>query len=637
MNIFEENEDNNNNNVVQTTQERVYKNEDFIVVKHIKSGTYGSVSQYVHMQYPEDFAIKKVDFTEEFSDDIIDLQETNLREISTVLYLSKQKHPNIIRFLKLFFIDNQIRIVMDYYPHSIRTWYMSLVKENKSLIHNVDMFIKQKKKIVQGIASGLYFLHQNGIVHRDLKSENILLDRKLNPVICDFGLSRFKIVLDEKGTNGSDLQTIMYRSPECLLDLRPYTHKVDVWSFGILMFEIFNFKWMFYSETSRVTMFYILTMIGYPSETEWADFPFQCMEKYGKDFKSATEFQPIDFEKHIPKEYMYAFKKCLTVYYKNRPTISDVFLQDGTVIDHTKQKQETNPFKKPNLQLLYLDEQGCGNVYTIPKDFYALDKSIKNPILIRYISILYYFNFVEHISKNELYTKTRVKNQLKKFYQSIQFFDQYMKNSKLSFKYSELSLLNYSMISLCAIIQIFSKRGDFYGLIGNLKAFKLNCQFDPHFKKMLNINQGKINIITTIDFLQCFNSEEEYGLQSIMLFSRISSYATPFQLNWFYENILLDKWNEQDCKLLPIYLDMWMDFILDFEILHTVYNHYQEKKKLSKFLFFKQFEAIVETQFFQKELFYRFLNVATNEKILQYFNSLQNQKNIIMYLCKFIN
>ncbi|KAL6333677.1 hypothetical protein AAG906_028863 [Vitis piasezkii] len=97
-----------------------------------------------------------------------------------------------------------------------------------------------KLKICIGIAKGLAFLHEESrlkIVHRDIKATNVLLDRDLNPKISDFGLAR----LDDGGKSHISTRiagTIGYMAPEYAL--RGYlTYKADVYSFGIVVLEIF--------------------------------------------------------------------------------------------------------------------------------------------------------------------------------------------------------------------------------------------------------------------------------------------------------------------------------------------------------------------------------------------------------------
>ncbi|CAI5477348.1 unnamed protein product [Closterium sp. Yama58-4] len=86
------------------------------------------------------------------------------------------------------------------------------------------------------IAEGLEYLHSRGIVHRDVKSDNMLLDKHHRVVkIADFGVSRVK---SDNGTMHHKTGTYGYMAPEVLKE-RPYDHKADVYSYGILLWEIY--------------------------------------------------------------------------------------------------------------------------------------------------------------------------------------------------------------------------------------------------------------------------------------------------------------------------------------------------------------------------------------------------------------
>nr|XP_009589903.1 serine/threonine-protein kinase STY13-like [Nicotiana tomentosiformis] len=87
------------------------------------------------------------------------------------------------------------------------------------------------------IAKGLSYLHSKKIVHRDVKTENLLLDKEGRVKIIDFGVSRVEATcpIDMTGQNG----TMGYMAPEVLACL-PYDHKCDVYSFGICLWEIYS-------------------------------------------------------------------------------------------------------------------------------------------------------------------------------------------------------------------------------------------------------------------------------------------------------------------------------------------------------------------------------------------------------------
>jgi serine/threonine protein kinase len=100
---------------------------------------------------------------------------------------------------------------------------------------------KNAVKLLQGIAEGLRHLHSNGIVHRDLKSPNILLEKKgntMNPVVIDLGLGKSAVnstedIYQTKGLKG----TAHWMAPEMITD-RKWSNKSDMFALGVIMWEI---------------------------------------------------------------------------------------------------------------------------------------------------------------------------------------------------------------------------------------------------------------------------------------------------------------------------------------------------------------------------------------------------------------
>ena len=101
--------------------------------------------------------------------------------------------------------------------------------------------IEIKKKLFQQILYAMLFLHHQKIVHRDLKSHNILLDEYYNIKICDFGLAKSFTDLNSGPGSSKFSGTPAYMAPE-ILHKKSYNEKVDVFAFGILIWEIFTRK-----------------------------------------------------------------------------------------------------------------------------------------------------------------------------------------------------------------------------------------------------------------------------------------------------------------------------------------------------------------------------------------------------------
>jgi sterile alpha motif and leucine zipper-containing kinase AZK len=90
-------------------------------------------------------------------------------------------------------------------------------------------------KIIKQLIKALAYIHINGIVHRDIKSHNVLVDEYFNVKICDFGLAKFKSELNYG--SGQFAGTPAYMAPE-LFQKKAYDEKIDIFSFGTLVWEI---------------------------------------------------------------------------------------------------------------------------------------------------------------------------------------------------------------------------------------------------------------------------------------------------------------------------------------------------------------------------------------------------------------
>ncbi|KAH0790031.1 TKL family protein kinase [Histomonas meleagridis] len=115
--------------------------------------------------------------------------------------------------------------------------------ENGSLhdaIHNdkkkLNLTPDQLTAISWAISQGLQYLHSKNLIHRDLKPQNILLNDKKMPIICDFGSSRNQISSGMTGTCG----TSYYMAPEFYQG--EYNEKVDVYSYGLVLYEMYTKK-----------------------------------------------------------------------------------------------------------------------------------------------------------------------------------------------------------------------------------------------------------------------------------------------------------------------------------------------------------------------------------------------------------
>jgi serine/threonine protein kinase len=160
-------------------------------------------------------------------------RELNFIEIRELVIMKKINHPNVMNLKDYKFCreDREIWILMDYIPLDLGK-FLSQNKTNQEVMNE-----KFFKNISYQILNGVNYLHQNMIIHRDLKLENILYDKENNIAkITDFGLSRnFDYDINARYT---DVGTFPYKPPELILGCTYYSTNFDIWSTGCILVEI---------------------------------------------------------------------------------------------------------------------------------------------------------------------------------------------------------------------------------------------------------------------------------------------------------------------------------------------------------------------------------------------------------------
>ena len=203
---------------------------DYKILKQLQSGGYGTVYSVQNIKTSNIYAAKVLNT----HSDEAQYKKMIDREIGIMILC---QHPTIIKFIGFSTYDfneqKNITIFMELAKRGSLAEFLQKVQ--KGIIE--ELYDNTKKQIILvGIARGMMFLHQHQIIHRDLKPGNILLDKELHPLITDFGLSKF----NETSNSVSQSQqcgTSMYMAPE-IIEGNRYNGKIDVYSFGILMYEV---------------------------------------------------------------------------------------------------------------------------------------------------------------------------------------------------------------------------------------------------------------------------------------------------------------------------------------------------------------------------------------------------------------
>ncbi|KAG2543329.1 hypothetical protein PVAP13_9NG739700 [Panicum virgatum] len=194
--------------------------EDLLIGERIGLGSYGEV--YRADWNGTEVAVKKF-LDQDFYGDALDEFRSEVR------IMRRLRHPNIVLFMGAVTRPPNLSIVSEYLPRG------SLYK----ILHRPNCLIDEKRRIKMAldVAKGMNCLHTSvpTIVHRDLKSPNLLVDNNWNVKVCDFGLSRLKhsTFLSSKSTAG----TPEWMAPEVLRNEQS-NEKCDVYSFGVILWEL---------------------------------------------------------------------------------------------------------------------------------------------------------------------------------------------------------------------------------------------------------------------------------------------------------------------------------------------------------------------------------------------------------------
>ncbi|KAL5579032.1 hypothetical protein UlMin_011474, partial [Ulmus minor] len=158
-----------------------------------------------------------------------------------VQLMVKLQHRNLVRLLGFCLEGEEKILIYEYVSNRSLDYYLFGMA---SLCLKTQLDWTRRYKIITGIAQGIFYLHEDSrlkIIHRDLKSSNILLDNEMNPKISDFGMAKVFIADQTQGNTKRIVGTYGYMSPEYAMHGQ-FSVKSDVFSFGVLILEILSGK-----------------------------------------------------------------------------------------------------------------------------------------------------------------------------------------------------------------------------------------------------------------------------------------------------------------------------------------------------------------------------------------------------------
>eukprot|EP01089_Gocevia_fonbrunei_P014261 TRINITY_DN3869_c0_g1_i1.p1 TRINITY_DN3869_c0_g1~~TRINITY_DN3869_c0_g1_i1.p1 ORF type:complete len:438 (-),score=76.92 TRINITY_DN3869_c0_g1_i1:38-1351(-) len=275
--------------------------EDLVFEKEIGRGAFGAV--YKGNYYGTEVAIKKILDLEDDPDAMIYLD----REVNV---LKGMRHPNIVQFIGICNDPEEgLHIVTEFVPSG---------DLRASLKGDKAMSWKLRIKLAHDVACAMAYIHSRNIIHRDLKSKNLLVDEGWKVKICDFGLARTAARNNHMTLCGTD----DWMAPEVILGMQ-YNQKADVFSYGIVLCEIITRK--------KISLAFQRTP----------------MEAFGMDVVKFKQLIPSD----CPLEFAVVALECCAYEPEERPSFKELIGKLKKIMDEVKEVVVATPSPTPVRQM----------------------------------------------------------------------------------------------------------------------------------------------------------------------------------------------------------------------------------------------------------------------------------------------
>ncbi|KAG1312014.1 hypothetical protein G6F64_003362 [Rhizopus arrhizus] len=221
----------------------------YIRQEKLGEGTYATVYKGKSRMTGEIVALKEIHLDPEEG-----APSTAIREISLMKEL---KHTNIVRLLDVIHTETKLILVFEHMDQDL--------KKYMDARHGLDT--PTLKSFMYQLLKGIAYCHENRVLHRDLKPQNLLISKHGELKLGDFGLARaFGIPVN---TFSNEVVTLWYRAPDVLLGSRMYSTSIDIWSAGCIMAEMYTGRPLFPGTTNEDQLQKIFRILGTPSEQTW--------------------------------------------------------------------------------------------------------------------------------------------------------------------------------------------------------------------------------------------------------------------------------------------------------------------------------------------------------------------------------
>lgn len=221
-------------------------------LEKIGEGTYGTVFKAKNRETHEIVALKRV----RLDDDDEGVPSSALREICL---LKELQHKNIVRLHDVLHSERKLTIVFEHCDQDLKKYFDSLSGEVDASV--VRTFMHQ-------LLCGLAYCHSKKVLHRDLKPQNLLINKNGELKLADFGLARaFGVPVK---CYSAEVVTLWYRPPDVLFGAKLYSTTIDMWSAGCIFAELANAgRPLFPGSDVDDQLKRIFKLLGTPTEITW--------------------------------------------------------------------------------------------------------------------------------------------------------------------------------------------------------------------------------------------------------------------------------------------------------------------------------------------------------------------------------